>query len=140
MNISEADKQAYSESHANQVFTTSMTKEEVEFHREKGKQLERDWSRKAEGKGKEEFDPDNATLMVLDLGEESTAPLHDMTCVGVDTCSAKSISCEKEDFLDLQMSREEDESNVEYELRGVGGVSRIAGKGQRWKVESYHRT
>ncbi len=121
-NLSEADKQAYEESHANQVSATSMTREEVEVHCERGKQLERDWSRKAEGKGKEEFDPDNATLMISDVEEESMAPLHGMTCVGVDTCSAKSISCEKEDFLDLQLSREDDESNVEYELRGVGGV------------------
>jgi hypothetical protein len=128
-NLSEAGKQAYDESHANQVSASSMTREEVDFHRERRRQLERDWSRKAEGKGKKEFDPDNATLMISNLAEESLAPLHDMTCVGVVTCSAKSISCEKEDFLDLQMSREEDESNVEYELRGVGGVSRIAGKG-----------
>jgi hypothetical protein len=94
-NLSEEGKQAYDESHPNQVPARYMTREELVFHRERGRQLEKDWSRKAEGKGKEEFDPDNATLMISNLAEESLAPLHDMTCVGVDTCSAKSISCEK---------------------------------------------
>ena len=33
---------------------------------------------------------------------EKSAPLHDMTCLGIDTCSARSISCVIDDFLDLQ--------------------------------------
>jgi hypothetical protein len=54
-----------------------------------------------------------------------SSPLHDMSCVGVDTCSAKSISCNIDDFLDLV---ETPENNTSEELRGAGGSSRIAGK------------
>jgi hypothetical protein len=40
------------------------------------------------------------SLMVNgDEAEQEEAPLHDMTCVGIDTCSTKSISCLKEDFF-----------------------------------------
>ncbi len=50
------------------------------------------------------------------------APLHDMTCLGIDTCSARSISCVAEDFLDLQVVEDD-------ELRGVGGTTGVSGKG-----------
>jgi hypothetical protein len=53
---------------------------------------------------------------------EKSAPLHDMTCLGIDTCSARSISCVIDDFLDLQ--------DVENDkLRGVGGTTGVSGKG-----------
>jgi len=55
-----------------------------------------------------------------------TTPLHDMECVGVDTCSAKSISCNKDDFLDLELSEGKVKGDV---LRGVGGTSGVSGKG-----------
>ena len=51
-----------------------------------------------------------------------SAPLHDMTCLGIDTCSARSISCVVDDFLDLQLSEND-------ELRGVGGTTGVSGKG-----------
>jgi hypothetical protein len=53
------------------------------------------------------------------------APLHDLTCVGIDTCSAWSISCDKNDFLDLEIIKNK---NKDDQLRGVGGTSGIAGK------------
>ena len=51
-----------------------------------------------------------------------SAPLHDMTCLGIGTCSARSISCVVDDFLDLQLSEND-------ELRGVGGTTGVSGKG-----------
>jgi hypothetical protein len=54
--------------------------------------------------------------------EGQSTPLHDMTCLGIDTCSARSISCVAEDFLDLQMVQND-------ELRGVGGTRGVSGKG-----------
>jgi hypothetical protein len=63
-------------------------------------------------------------LMTNDV--ERDAPLHDMTCVGIDTCSARSISCNKEDFIDLEIKPR---SERQDHLRGVGGHSGIAGKG-----------
>jgi hypothetical protein len=46
--------------------------------------------------------------------------------VGIDTCSAKSISCDIKDFLNVNLVSG---CEVEYQLRGVGGVSKAAGKG-----------
>ncbi len=69
----------------------------------------------------------NSSLMVN--GEElkqEEAPLHDMTCVGIDTCSAKSISCLKEDFLNLELMRSDE---VAGQLRGVGGNNGVSGRG-----------
>jgi hypothetical protein len=65
-------------------------------------------------------------LMTIKNGQQREAPLHDMTCVGIDTCSARSISCEREDFLHLEISHDLSESEV---LRGVGGISGVTGKG-----------
>ena len=66
----------------------------------------------------------STSLMTNEQGEGS--PLHDLSYVGVDTCSARSISCNREDFLDLEMSRE---SGSDDTLRGVGGTNGVAGKG-----------
>jgi hypothetical protein len=69
--------------------------------------------------------PHTVLMTQIQQGNGAT-PLHDMSCVGIDTCSAKSISCVLEDFLDLQLSPG---GKVSYELRGVGGISKSAGKG-----------
>ena len=81
---------------------------------------------KSKYKDDEDDENGSASLMVQGNDSETTQPLHDLACVGIDTCSAKSISCDKEDFIDLQLAFRGD---VEYELRGVGGVSKAAGKG-----------
>ncbi len=44
------------------------------------------------------------------------------SCIGVDTCSARSISCMKEDFLDLEIVENEDDH-----LRGIGGSNGYPG-------------
>ncbi len=54
------------------------------------------------------------------------APLHDLSCVGIDTCSARSISCNREDFIDLEIKPRTERQD---HLQGVGGHSGIAGKG-----------
>jgi hypothetical protein len=75
----------------------------------------------------EDDDDSNGTAMMAQLdNQEESLPLHDMACVGVDTCSAKSISCDLDDFLYLERENKEQASE---ELRGVGGSSRVAGKG-----------
>ena len=66
----------------------------------------------------------NSTMMVKVSETRKEAPLHDMTCIGVDTCSARSISCMKEDFLDLEDIVKDDDH-----LRGIGGSKGVAGKG-----------
>jgi hypothetical protein len=63
-------------------------------------------------------------LMTGTADSKEDEPLHDMTCIGVDTCSARSISCIKEDFLDLELTKE----NGNH-LRGIGGTKGVAGKG-----------
>jgi hypothetical protein len=69
----------------------------------------------------------NTSLMAQDIDkEEEEAPLHDLMFVGIDTCIARSISCQKEDFLDLEMIDVEERDD---QLRGVGGNNGIAGKG-----------
>jgi hypothetical protein len=62
----------------------------------------------------------------MDGSDQQKKPLHDMTCVGIDTCSARSISCLKEDFLDLEFVEQQDGDD---QLRGVGGNRGVAGKG-----------
>ncbi len=53
-------------------------------------------------------------------------PLHKMEVVGIDTCSALSVSTRREDFLFLDSSREATSSVV---LRGVGGSdAKIGGR------------
>ena len=69
-------------------------------------------------------DKDTAMMAQEDHHNNKEAPLHDMTCVGIDTCSARSISCLREDFLDLEINRKEDNH-----LRGIGGTKGVAGKG-----------
>jgi hypothetical protein len=75
---------------------------------------------------KEKKDDEDTSMVTTDEKEEGEEPLHDMTCVGIDTCSARSISCMKEDFLDLEMM---DNKKKDDQLRGVGGNSGVAGKG-----------
>ena len=54
-------------------------------------------------------------------------PLHSMEVVGIDTCSALSVSTRREDFLFLDVSPTAKNSIV---LRGVGGSdARIGGRG-----------
>jgi hypothetical protein len=65
-------------------------------------------------------------LMTRENDHEHNSPLHDMSCVGIDTCSARSISCDREDFLHLEITQGLNKSEV---LRGVGGISGVAGKG-----------
>ncbi len=52
--------------------------------------------------------------------------LHSMEVVGIDTCSALSVSTRREDFLFLDSSREATSSVV---LRGVGSDAKIGGRG-----------
>jgi hypothetical protein len=63
-------------------------------------------------------------MMVKEATRKEEAPLHDMTCIGIDTCSARSISCRKEDFLDLEIVVDKNDH-----LRGIGGNNGVAGKG-----------
>ncbi len=63
-------------------------------------------------------------MMLKKSKKQEEAPLHDMTCIGIDTCSARSISCRKEDFLDLEIVKDKDDH-----LRGIGGNNGVAGKG-----------
>ena len=66
----------------------------------------------------------NTMMMVKEATRKEEAPLHDMTCIGIDTCSARSISCRKDDFLDLEIADDKDDH-----LRGIGGNNGVAGKG-----------
>ena len=50
--------------------------------------------------------------------------LHDLDLVGIDTCSAVSVSTEREDFIFIDESREAKDSVT---LRGVGGSSSVIG-------------
>jgi hypothetical protein len=47
--------------------------------------------------------------------------MHDMSYLGIDTCSSRSISCLAEDFIDLEMTAEDDDDN---DLRGIGKTSK----------------
>ena len=66
--------------------------------------------------------------------------LHDLDLVGIDTCSAVSVSTEREDFIFVDESREAKDSVT---LRGVGGSSSVIGgrgcedKRQRGKRGAY---
>jgi hypothetical protein len=66
----------------------------------------------------------NTAMMTMEAKHNKEAPLHDMTCIGIDTCSARSISCLREDFLDLEITQNDDDH-----LRGIGGTKGVAGKG-----------
>ncbi len=50
--------------------------------------------------------------------------LHDLDLVGIDTCSAVSVSTEKEDFIFVDESKDAKDSVT---LRGVGGLSSVVG-------------
>jgi hypothetical protein len=85
-----------------------------------------------EGEGfepKRKDDNGSSSLMIKgDEKEQKEKPLHGMTCVGIDTCSARSISCQKEDFLDLLVEMVENVDSDD-QLRGVGGNRGVTGKG-----------
>ncbi len=70
-------------------------------------------------------DGDYATLMVVKKDNKETEPLHDLTYVEIDTCSARSISCDQNDFIDLQLLPLEESKG---QLRGVGGDSSVSGR------------
>ncbi len=116
------DKQRTSKSGG--VRENKMTKEELDAYSAFGKRITDKWDQQMKKKDKEE--DDNTSLMSTSENKVNAAPLHDMTCIGVDTCSARSISCLKEDFLDLEITQRHDR---EDQLRGVGGTSGVAGKG-----------
>ena len=69
----------------------------------------------------------NTTMMTKDANHSSgnSPSLHDLSCIGVDTCSARSISCFREDFLDLDLTP----GKKEDQLIGIGGTNGVAGKG-----------
>ena len=66
--------------------------------------------------------------------------LHDLSLVGIDTCSAVSVSTEPEDFLFIDRS---DDAKDSVTLRSVGGMNSAIGgaertnggqgPGQRWR-------
>jgi hypothetical protein len=123
--LNDKEKQEYAsktESRGDLKHQNRMTRKEVELHSNYGKQLAQKWDSEKEDKDKEEDSESGGTTLMTQFNSES-GPL---ACVGIDTCSAKSISCLQEDFLDLQISPGED---VSYELREVGGISKAAGKG-----------
>ncbi len=66
----------------------------------------------------------NSTMMTDKAKSKREEPLHDMTCVGVDTCSARSISCLRDDFLYLEITQNDGDH-----LRGIGGMKGVTGKG-----------
>jgi hypothetical protein len=70
------------------------------------------------------YNESNTAMMTMEGKHNKEAPLHDMTCIGIDTCSARSISCLREDFLDLEITQ-----NGDDHLRGIGGTKGVAGKG-----------
>jgi hypothetical protein len=72
------------------------------------------------GKKKDWGDEDAVVLV-------TSASLHDLELVGIDTCSAMSVSTEKEDFLYVDDSPEAKDSVT---LNGVGGANTsIGGRG-----------
>ena len=76
--------------------------------------------RKDKGKG------NSTTMMTNDSDSRGNSPsLHDLSCIGVDTCSARSISCFREDFLDLEITK----GKGDDQLIGIGGTNGVAGKG-----------
>ena len=64
----------------------------------------------------------NKTTLVVKVSLSNS--LHDLDLVGIDTCSAVSVSTEKEDFIFVDGSREARDSVT---LRGVGGSSSVIG-------------
>jgi hypothetical protein len=65
-------------------------------------------------------------MMTKKKEKGEASPMHDMSCIGIDTCSARSISCLADDFLDLKMALEGEE---EHDLRGIGETSGVSGTG-----------
>jgi hypothetical protein len=88
---------------------------------------DRDWSppeNEANSKGgkEDQWDQDGSSCLVSNL-----EPLHPLNVVGIDTCSAMSVSTRREDFLYIDSSSEARSSVV---LRGVGGNNAaIQGRG-----------
>jgi hypothetical protein len=64
----------------------------------------------------------NKTILVVKVSLANS--LHDLDLVGIDTCSAVSVSTEKDDFIFVDGSQEARDSVT---LRGVGGSSSVIG-------------
>jgi hypothetical protein len=122
---SEKEKEADKDScHRDPVHDREMTREEVNFYAELGKKFSDKWDSKE--RDKDSDDGNTALMTTEEESKEDSTPLHDMTFVGIDTCSARSISCDPDDFLELNHTpRYENRDH----LRGVGGASLVAGKG-----------
>ncbi len=86
----------------------------------------RRWNKEIKERDDGKGDGDHATLMVAKKDNQEAEPLHDLTYVGIDTCSARSISCDPKDFIDLQMLSMRNNND---QLRGVGGGRSVSGKG-----------
>jgi hypothetical protein len=68
--------------------------------------------------GKANSNPESTSLPIL------SQPLHSLDFVGIDTCSALSVSTEREDFVFIDRSEGARES---VSLRGIGGVQNVIG-------------
>ncbi len=73
------------------------------FEEQMGTSPKRDIDYLSPKREEDKRDGDQATLMVATKENQEAEPLHDLTYVGIDTCSARSISCDPKDFIDLQM-------------------------------------
>ena len=73
-------------------------------------------------------DKTKTSLMLRGLEISCLAlPLHDLNVIGIDTCSAMSVSTKPEDFIKIDKSPEAQES---VKIRGVGGAgSKVGGRG-----------
>ena len=67
------------------------------------------------------------TILVVKVSLANS--LHDLDLVGIDTCSAVSVSTEKDDFIFVDGSQEARDSVT---LRGVGGSSSVIGGEDQW--------
>ncbi len=72
------------------------------------------------------------TVLVISL----LNTLHDLNYVGIDTCSAVSVSTERNDFPFIDDSQEARDSVI---LRGVGGVNSVIGGEDQWWFEQKMR-
>jgi hypothetical protein len=89
----------------------------------------REKAKKKASKRRHELKKSKPTLMIQEGGEESAEglALHPMDHVGIDTCSARSVSSEIADFLYLDRS---DKAIISVSLNGVGnGGPQILGRG-----------
>ena len=77
--------------------------------------------------GEEHISSIKGSVLTIAKGGTKTAALHPLDYVGIDTCSAMSVSTERGDFLFIDQSKEAVHS---VELNGVGGgESKVGGRG-----------